>query len=345
MSDIDALRIAQGLRLPPLRLQAIRSPDGTGRSRDLLVRVDWRGQQHVFSAEVKGSLTPRKLRHAIHDAGWSGARGPEALRMIIAPYLSAESLAILAESEISGIDLSGNGVVVVPGEWFILRSGEKNQYPASAGIKSIYRGTSSLVARVFLSRPEFARFTDIAEEIRRRGGSISAPTVSKVLPRLEEDLVVERAGQRFRVLDPGRLLGRLVEHDQPRAAARARGTFSDPADTPATLRARADASRTKLVLRDEHLYVTVPGGDEVMTYYTQSIARVIHGSSFVEEPRFGDVELIETPRQEVFFDAREHRGRLCCAPLQVYLELAGGGKRERELAESMRADLLAFRYE
>jgi hypothetical protein len=82
-----------------------------------------------------------------------------------------------------------------------------------------------------------------------------------------------------------------------------------------------------------------------MTYYTQSIIRVTHGLSFVEEPRFGDVEFVETPRQEVFFDARNDRGWLCCAPLQIYLELARGGKREREIAESMRPDLLAYRYE
>ena len=344
MLNIDTLLDTEGLKLPPLELETVRTATRAGGGLDLLVRARWQGQQHVFDAEVKGPLTPRKLRYALHDIGQPDGGAAERLPMIIAPYLSPDSLAILADCEISGIDLSGNGVVIVPGEWFIFRSGEKNQYPASTGIKSVYRGTSSLVARVFLSRPEFTRFTDIPEEIRRRGGSITASTVSKVLKQLEEDLVVERVGQRFRLLDADRVLGRLVENFQSRIATKVRGTFEDRADTPATLRIRADTAQTRLVLRDEHLYVNAPQGDEVMTYYTESIARVIHGSSFVEEPRYGDVELVETSQQEVFFDPRRDRGWLCCSPLQIYLELANGGKREREIAESMRADLLAFRF-
>ena len=343
MSDIDTLLLKEGLKLPPLDLRAIRTIARSGLPTDLLVRADWRGQQHVFAAEVKGSLTPRTLRHALQDGGKVAGEKVERLRMIIAPYLSPDALAILANAEVSGVDLSGNGVVVVPGEWFIFRTGEKNRYPASARIKSVYRGTSSLVARVFLSCPEFARFTDIPEEIRRRGGSVTAPTVSKVLRQLEEDLVVERVGPRFRLLDADRLLGRLVENHRTRITSKVRGTFTDPSDTPSTLRSRAESTDTKLVRRDEHIYVNAPRGDDVMTYYTQSIARVLHGSSFVEEPRFGDVELLQTSQQEVFFDARENSGWLCCSPLQIYLELANGGKREREIAESMRADLLASR--
>lgn len=344
MSDIDAALSANGLRLPPLDLHPVRMHAGTAPRSDLVVRAEWQGRQHDFVAEIKSILTPRKLRQIVHDMRRLAGNGSQRLPMIISTYLSPESLAVLADSGISGIDLSGNGVVVVPGEWFIFRSGEKNRYPASTRIRSIYRGTSSLVARVFLSQPEFARFTNIPEEIRRRGGSITAPTVSKVLRELEEDLVVERVGPRFRALDAARLLGRLVEHYQPRIESKVRGTFEDPADTPAVLRARAEAARTRLVLRDERLYVNAPSGDEVMTYYTDSAARVLHGSSFVEDARFGDVELAQTSRQEVFFDAREDRGWLRCSPLQIYLELANGGKRERELAEPLRSDLLAFRF-
>lgn len=342
--DLEAGLLTEGLTLPPLELEVIRPSHEVGSGPDLLIRAEWQGRQHVFAAEVKGPLTPRKLRQALREIRGAGGAGQGRLRMIVAPYLGPESLALLAGSEISGVDLSGNGVVVVPGEWFIFRSGEKNQYPASTGIRSVYRGTSSLVARVFLSRAEFARFTDVVDEIRRRGGSITPSTVSKVLRQLEEDLVVERDGQRFRVLDPGRLLGKLAENYRSLVTARTRGTFTAPDDTSAALRSRSHAADTKLVLRDERLYVTVPGGDEVMTFYTHSIARVIHGSSFVEEPRFGDVEFVQTPQQEVFFDARENHGWPCCAPLQLYLELVNGGKREREIAETMRADLLAYRY-
>jgi hypothetical protein len=333
---VETLLTSQAIALPPLRLEVV----GTTARNDLIVRAEWEGRSHEFVARVKRSLTPRQLRVALQDLA-----AADRLPMIIAPYLSTESLEILAAAQVSGIDLSGNGVVVVPGEWFVHRSGEKNRYPARSAIRSVYRGTSSLVARVFMCRPDFARFTDVLEEIHRRGGSITAPTVSKVLRQLEEDLVVERSPHGFRVLDPARLLGRLAEHYQPRVTGRVRGTFRDPEDNPAKLWARADAAGARLVLRDEQEYVNAPSGDDVMTYCTDSISRVIEGSSFAEEPRYGDVAFEETPRQEVFFDARMRGVWRLSSPLQIYLELAGGGKREREIAETLRPDLLAYRFE
>ncbi|MFL5539213.1 MAG: hypothetical protein ACJ8J0_09480, partial [Longimicrobiaceae bacterium] len=125
---------------------------------------------------------------------------------------------------------------------------------------------------------------------------------------------------------------------------RVRGTFGDPEDGPARLWARAAAAGAKLVVRDEREYVNAPSGDLVTTYYTDSISRVVEGSSFAEEPRYGDVAFEETPGQEVFFDARAQGGRRLCSPLQIYLELAGGGKREREIAATLRPDLLAYRF-
>jgi hypothetical protein len=334
MQQVDALPTPQTIALPPLRLEVVGKT-----ARGLIVRAEWQGRSHEFVARVKRALTPRQLRVALQDFATT-----DRLPMLIAPYLSPESLEILASAQVSGIDLSGNGLVVVPGEWLIHRSGEKNRFPASTAIRSVYRGTSSLVARVFMCRPEFARFTDVLAEIRGRGGSITAPTVSKVLRQLEEDLVVERSPEGFRVLDPARLLSRLAAHYQPRVTGRVRGTFRDPEDKPAKLWARADAAGTKLVLRDEQEYVNAPSGDDVMTYYTDSISRAVESSSFVEEPRYGDVAFEETPRQEVFFDARMRSGWRLCSPLQIYLELTGGGKREREIAETLRPDLLAYRF-
>lgn len=265
--------------------------------------------------------------------------------MVIAPFLGAEALKTLERAEVSGIDLSGNGFVMVPGEWLVSRTGQKNRFPSSAPIKGIYRGTSSLVGRVFLSRPEYPRVGAIQEEIGARGGSISIPTVSKVLGALQEDLIVERtAAGGIRLLAPDRLLDRLASGYAFTPVRTVRGTFTNPEDRPAKFRIRAESAGARLLVREERIYVTAPFGDDVVTYYTTSIVRALSGTSFHEEPRYGESQIVETSQAEVFFDAREDHGIAYASPLQIYLELANGGKREQEIAQPLRADLLAFRF-
>ena len=75
--------------------------------------------------------------------------------MLIVPYLREKQLEQLAEEQPSGIDLSGNGIVCIPGKLLVFRTGKPNKYPDSAPTKYAYRGTTSLVARTFLCRPSF----------------------------------------------------------------------------------------------------------------------------------------------------------------------------------------------
>src|SRR3954464_11066459 len=106
--DVETRLLTEGLTLPPLELETIRPSDEVGSRSDLLVRAEWQGQQHDFAVEGKGSLTPRMLRHLLHEIGGAGGAGQGRLRMIIAPYLGPKALALLADAEISGVDLSGN---------------------------------------------------------------------------------------------------------------------------------------------------------------------------------------------------------------------------------------------
>ena len=101
------------------------------------------------------------------------SRPPLRWPMVFCPYLSEERLEELEREGVSGLDLCGNGVVVVPGEWLVRRTGKPNLYPQSFSIKNVFRGTSSLVARVFLRRPIYGMVGEIREEIRKRGGGVT----------------------------------------------------------------------------------------------------------------------------------------------------------------------------
>jgi len=51
--------------------------------------------------------------------------------------------------------LCGNGVVGVPGEFFVFRTGAENRFPTYTPIKNIYRRNTSMVARALLTDPDF----------------------------------------------------------------------------------------------------------------------------------------------------------------------------------------------
>ena len=57
--------------------------------------------------------------------------------------------------------------------------------------------------------------------------------------------------------------------------------------------------------------------------------------------RFPDLELIETDDETVYFDAREQDGFWWGSPVQAYLELSAGDKRDRETAEEIKSFLIS----
>lgn len=77
--------------------------------------------------------------------------------MITGPYLDEKRIDRLAEEDVSALDLSGNGIVIIPGRLLLRRTGEPNRYPESQRTKCAYRGATSLVPRVFLCRSESPR--------------------------------------------------------------------------------------------------------------------------------------------------------------------------------------------
>ena len=61
------------------------------------------------------------------------------------------------------------------------------------------------------------------------------------------------------------------------------------------------------------------------------------GVDLEENSRFPNVELLETDEDFVYFDARDN---LAASPVQTYLELMQGDKREQETAEQLRKAIL-----
>ncbi len=299
----------------------------------------WEGRQRLFAVEYKGSSTPKALEAAIQQARRYAQAGPY-LPMVIVPYLSPKAMDRLSEERVSGIDLSGNELVIVPGEWLVRSTGAKNRFPAGASIKNVYRGASSLVARVLFARPAFSSVQQILDEIRSRRGKTTLPTVSKALRGLEEDLVVGR-GANIQLLQPDRMLDLLREnYRDPVVRRRRRIRVSDRAGSLRKLAHNARESDAYVAGDLPSRYVIFPTSEDMVRVYTSSIEAITRGVELQETSRFPNVELIETDDQTVYFDPDEEEGFPWLSALQTYLMLATGGKREQEAATQIRSDLV-----
>lgn len=135
-----------------------------------------------------------------------------AVPMVIAPYIGKRQAKLLAEQGVSWIDLCGNMMVQVSGKIYIERTGNKNKFPDTAPIKKIFQGTSSLISRALLLKPEgFGTQYELVDFINNRNANITAGTVSRVLKSLEEELLVRKTKSLITVIDAAKLLERLTE--------------------------------------------------------------------------------------------------------------------------------------
>lgn len=345
-ADILALLRRGGISFPPFTL-ALRTDagwDALDTCPDAILELTWNGQSRLFAVEYKSISTPAMVQSAIQKIRRL-SRPPLLWPMVLFPYLAEERLEELEREGISA-DLCGNGVVTVPGEWLVRRTGKPNLYPQSFPIKNVFRGASSLVARVFLRRPVSGAVGEIREEISTRGGTIAPSTVSKALARLEEELIVGRQSGKIRLLQPEKLLQRLVENYRP-PEVRRRFLGKSSTRPEALLMGRAawvaDGGTFIAVtgVSSARLYATM-ALEETVSVYCSDIDNVLSrlgqvGEKVQEQNRFPNLELLETSDALAYFDLRAKAGCPWASPVQAYLELATGGKREQEAAEEVKA--------
>ena len=343
---VDLLRRGE-VQLRPFSLTVEEAGAADDDGIDAFVRLDW-GQKRVrFVAECRRLWTPKAVAEMASRIR-RFARPPEFYPMVVVPYLPDARLAELESQGVSGIDLSGNGIVVVPNELLVCRTGSPNQFRAEAAIKNVFRGESSLVARSFLAVPEYESVQDARREIERRGGSVALSTVSKVCKSLESLLVIERkkgagsAARQLKLLQPDKLLDLLAEnYVAPAVTRNARGKSKLPAEALGNALSRGKKRGVRVAqtgLGSVGSYA-VMAKEPVQYFYCSDLdaALAALGSDFEATERFANVTLSETRDDTVYFDARPG---LVASPVQVYLELMTGDKRTRETAEQVRRVIL-----
>lgn len=316
---------------------------------DAVLTMSWLDKPFRFGAEVRRLWTPKAISAAA-DEILRTADIQKLSPMVVVPYLSGERLRELEARGVSGLDLCGNAVLVVPGQLLVFRSGSPNQFRWEGKIKNVYRGTSAIVARVFLLKREFRSVGDALDEIRTRGGKVTLPTVSKVCKSLEQDLVIERtqgetpASRRLHLLQPEKLLELLRDnYAAPEVSRTLSGKYSGPiAALVDRLRDWSGEGKERKIMltgaSSAEAY-TVMAREPIQSFYCSDVAALKKslGGDFTETERFSSVRFIETNDDFVYFDRRQG---LVASPVQSYLELATGEKREKETSEQVRRFIL-----
>ncbi|MGA1796851.1 MAG: hypothetical protein ACMUIL_13430 [bacterium] len=348
---IEQLRRGKVL-LPPLYIRFLEAHPEADRNHrlDVFVEVSWRDSTVRFAVECKSISTPKAFQDGLSLLKSSNLP-KNYLPMLIMPFLSESQLQELERDMISGIDLCGNGVVVVPGMFAVFRSAGKNRFSSSAPIKNIYRKNSSMVGRVFLVNSGYDTVQNICSEINRRNilvnhwdkKPMSLSTVSKSLKALEEDLIVER-DDTIRLLQPDKLLEKLSENYVPPKikekvrlkVAEERGTIKElllkqSQELGLPLVATGTSSVTQ--------FAVMQRGD-LFSVYSPRLEMLMERMSGSQSDHFPNLEIIETEDETVYFDARRDGGFWWASPVQVYLELMAGDKRDQETAEQVKSHLL-----
>jgi hypothetical protein len=348
---IEQLRTGK-VSLPPLTFRFLKGGlQGGGNLRfDAAIEASWGKKRAKFAVECKSLSTPKAFQDGLNmlktsplPKGWNP--------LLFVPFLSGRQLEELEREKISGLDLCGNGVVVVPEVFAVLRTGEKSRFVSSAPIKNIYRKNSSMVGRVFLVRPGFETVQDVCAEINLRNMLVKSgdkrpmtlPTVSKALKTLEEDLIIAR-GETIRLLQPDSLLEKLRDnYVQPNIKERIRLKIPGEAGAIAKLLLKKSqvlglplvASGTSSVGK----YAVMQRAD-LLSVYCPRPEILLERVSGNPTDRFPNLEIIVTEDETIYFDARRGEDFWWASPMQVYLELMAGDKRDMETAEQVRSVLL-----
>ncbi len=333
-------RLRRGeVAFPPLALSwersAVKEIDG-------VIRAKWRKKSLRFAAECKRAANPKALAEAIETIR-EMAQAAKLRPLVVLPYLDDAALDRLEAEAVSGIDLCGNGVVIVPDEIYLRRTGSPNRFRAEGVIKNVYRGSSSVAARLFLAVPDFASVQEALAELARRGGGVTLATVSKVCKRLEEDLIVERKRggvTSLRLVQPEKLLDRLAaNYVAPKVTARVVGKLRgvEPSEFRTLLRKWADRAENRVAVTGSSSVgaYAVMARDGAEEFYCSDVTGLLRslGDRFQPAERFSTVTLLETGDEEVYFDRRDD---LTASPVQTFLELSSGDKRDQETAAQVR---------
>jgi hypothetical protein len=347
----EMLKLLQpgNILLSPLVIRTVELETNLGEKQvDAVIELSLPGEENnlfCFVVEAKSRATLESIYAAI-------AKAREGLRvnewpMIFVPYLAPDRLTYLEREGVSGFDLCGNGVVVIPNRLYVIRTGQPNNYPDSRPLNNPYRGRSAMVARMLIEEPSWSSLTSLVHSIEKAGVSLSLSQASKATRALEEDMFILKLGGTIKLQDRIRLLDKLgSEWGKPQFRSRKALRLKDNViDWASRLSSRTDLQWAMSGESSASRYVVFSqGGPRRIVVSDLSLAATLIGGAPESLPSFADVELLETEEPGFFFQTIvDENGMRWANRLQTWLELQAGDARQKEAAKNVRRQILGSR--
>ncbi len=296
------------------------------------VLIDAGGRR--WAIEAKASSSPGTVAAAADQL--AALRLPDALPVLVVPYMTPAGAKAAAERQLNWIDLSGNALLR-DDELYVWVQGRANQFGVRGRPSSPFAPKSSRVARALLLDPErWWVQKELAEHT-----DLDAGRVSRVVRRLDDNDLLTRDGSRLRPRDPSLLLDawtddyRFDRHDIVTGHLTGSGV-----ELARELHQQLDDSGI------DHAFTGLPAAwalnqfarFRLLSVYVVGDPRAAGDAiELRRNERGANVQLIGPDDRGVFDGQHSIDDLPCVAPVQVYLDLGHLPERAHEAAEQLRA--------
>lgn len=308
--------------------------------------------------EIAPVATPQNiLKRARQLVDYLGqAKKPNIVPLVIAPYIGAKQAQILSEKDISWIDLCGNMRITAPGKIYIERTGNKNKFPDTTPIKKIFEGTSSLVCRALLLRPEgFSSQYELVNFINSRNANITAGTVSRVLKSLEDDLLITKERSLISIIDNKRLLQSLADGYMNHVKRKERKSYRFSIQQPPCVSLWKNVNKSNYLACGFYAaQIKRLASTDEKTIFVKDILQARKEFNFLEpDAEFGNFKFIETNDVEIWFNSVETELTIDSTikvsipvvdDIELYLEMINDVPRGPRVAELLKERILRANY-
>ena len=347
-------KITEREMLEPLGVGSPLLPPLVIRSVALLTREDHRRIDAIIEAGLPGEhsvfrfVVEAKSRSTLEAVQTAAAQAMAAVRenewpMVQVPYLAPDRLNYLASLGVSGVDLCGNGMVIIPERLYVVRSGQPNKYRDSRPLNNPYRGRSSLVARILLSQPSWPSLSKLLHRINSEETGLSLAQASKAIRALEEELIVRKVGGTIELQDAARLLDNLGSEWRPIIRERQAFRLGENDARWATAFSSNPGLRWAVTGESSAQQHAVFSHGPPLRIAVSSLSQAASLLPGVPESvvGFADLELLETDEPGYFFETlTDVTGVRWANRLQTWLELQSGDARQQAAGRDVKRQVL-----